>query len=129
MECSVKSSLGEMKPHTGQIQSAAHLEWLLRDGPLQELSREYYNINSLKKPKQDRYDLRSSPQWLAPLVQTIREATGTIETEINSANDNPIIDHVNGKALHGANFQGSAVGFYMDYVRVALAGLGKLLFA
>lgn len=73
----------EMKPHTGQIQSAAHLEWLLRDSPFQELSREYYSINSLKKPKQDRYALRSSPQWLAPLVQTIREATGTIETEIN----------------------------------------------
>lgn len=39
------------------------------------------------------------------------------------------MDHVNGKALHGANFQGSAVGFYMDYVRVALAGLRKLIFA
>lgn len=119
----------ELKPHPGQIQSAALLEWLLRNSPFQELSREYYSINSLKKPKQDRYALRSSPQWLAPLVQTIREATATIETEINSANDNPIIDHVNGKALHGANFQGSAVGFYMDYVRVALAGLGKLIFA
>lgn len=119
----------EMKPHPGQRESAALLEWLLRDSPFQELSREYYSINSLKKPKQDRYALRSSPQWLAPLVQTIREATATIETEINSANDNPIIDPVNGKALHGANFQGSAVGFYMDYVRVALAGLGKLIFA
>lgn len=119
----------KMKPHAGQIESAALLEWLLRDSPFQELSREYYSINTLKKPKQDRYALRSSPQWLAPLVQTIREATATIEIEVNSANDNPIIDHVNGKALHGANFQGSAVGFYMDHVRVAVAGLGKLLFA
>lgn len=111
----------EFKPHPGHIQSSALLEWLLRNSPFQELSREYYSINSLKKPKQDRYALRSSPALLEWLL--------TIETEINSAHDNPIMDHVNGKALHGANFQGSAVGFYMDYVRVALAGLGKLIFA
>uniref|UniRef100_UPI00053CEE9A PHENYLALANINE AMINOMUTASE (L-BETA-PHENYLALANINE FORMING) n=1 Tax=Taxus chinensis TaxID=29808 RepID=UPI00053CEE9A len=119
----------KVKPHPGQIESAELLEWLLRSSPFQELSREYYSIDKLKKPKQDRYALRSSPQWLAPLVQTIRDATTTVETEVNSANDNPIIDHANDRALHGANFQGSAVGFYMDYVRIAVAGLGKLLFA
>ncbi|GLJ13751.1 hypothetical protein SUGI_0219490 [Cryptomeria japonica] len=119
----------KVKPHPGQIESAALLEWLLRKSPFQELSRVYYSIDGLKKPKQDRYALRSCPQWLGPLVRTIRAATVTVETEINSANDNPIIDHANDRALHGANFQGSAVGFHMDYVRIAVAGLGKLLFA
>eukprot|EP01018_Ginkgo_biloba_P036872 Gb_04830 [translate_table: standard] len=119
----------KMKPHPGQIESAALLEWLLSDSPFMELSREYYSIDKLKKPKQDRYAIRSSPQWLGPLVQIIREATATIQVEINSANDNPIIDNLHDKALHGANFQGSAIGFYMDHVRIALAGLGKLMFA
>jgi histidine ammonia-lyase len=59
----------------------------------------------------------------------IREAMTTIETEIKSPNDNPIIDHVNGKSLHETNFQGSAMGFYMDYVRVFVVGLGRILFS
>jgi len=58
----------------------------------------------------------------------IMEATTKIETYINAPKDNRIIGHVNGKALHGENFQGSAMGFYMDYVCVVVAGLGRVLF-
>jgi histidine ammonia-lyase len=58
----------------------------------------------------------------------IRESTSKIETYINAPNDNRIIDHVNRKALHGENLKGSAMGFYMDYVHVVVAGLGRVLF-
>jgi len=62
-------------------------------------------------------------------VKKIKKSMDKIEKNINSPNENPMIDHVNGKVLHGGNFQGSPMGFYIDYVRVFLVGMGRLLFA
>jgi phenylalanine ammonia-lyase len=61
-------------------------------------------------------------------MQMIKESMAKIEKKINSPNENPMINHVNRKVLHGANFQGSPMGFYIDYVRVFVAGMGRLLF-
>ena len=55
--------------------------------------------------KQDRYPLRTAAQWLGPAMDLIHRAIKCINININSTNDNPIIDHLSEKILHGGNFQ------------------------
>ncbi len=53
----------------------------------------------------NRYALRTSAQWLAPVLETLRESTRRVETELNCTGDNPVIDHRRDDILHCGNFQ------------------------
>jgi phenylalanine ammonia-lyase len=97
--------------------------------------------------RQDRYPLRTAPQFLGPQIEDILSALDTITQECNSsmsvplfiasgnslwlilATDNPLIDGETGHIHHGGNFQAMAVTNSMEKTRLALHHIGKLLFS
>ena len=66
--------------------------------------------------KQDRYALRTAAQWLGPATETWAESVRRVSVELNSANDNPLIDHRTQEVVHCGNFQGIAITVAMDQV-------------
>lgn len=107
--------LFSVKPHQGQQKVAA---WMRSD-----------LINAMKQSGriQDRYSLRCAPHVIGVLEDSLPWYRTIIENELNSANDNPIIDPDTKQVLHGGHFYGGHIAAVMDSLKTNVANLADLL--
>ncbi|WP_110970365.1 HAL/PAL/TAL family ammonia-lyase [Pseudomonas huaxiensis] len=105
------------KPHPGQMQVAA---WIRQDLAIDAPTAPLHRL-------QDRYSLRCAPHVLGVLADSLGWLRGFIETELNSANDNPIIDAEAERVLHGGHFYGGHIAFAMDSLKNLVANVADLL--
>ncbi|MFV0477609.1 MAG: histidine ammonia-lyase [Parahaliea sp.] len=108
--------LFSVKPHPGQT-TAAH--WIHDDLRCTDVPRNSSRL-------QDRYSLRCAPHVIGVLLDTLDFARTLVTTELNSANDNPIIDAEGEHVLHGGHFYGGHIAMAMDSLKTAVANIADL---
>ncbi|KAJ7153581.1 phenylalanine ammonia-lyase [Mycena crocata] len=118
------------RPHPGQVEAASTIWDLLTGSKLAHTHGEEVTIDEDQgELRQDRYPLRTAPQFLGPQIEDILSALNTVTLECNSTTDNPLIDGEAGEIHHGGNFQAMAVTNAIEKTRLSLHHIGKLLFA
>ncbi|MGH3929438.1 MAG: HAL/PAL/TAL family ammonia-lyase [Pseudonocardiaceae bacterium] len=124
-----------LKPHPGQIWAADRMRRLLAGSKLAQPS-----VRAGSRPSvgvsdgpvagcliQDPYSIRCLPQFVAPIVEGIRNAGRQIEIELNSVSDNPLIDPADSAFYHGGNFLGQVPALALDRIRHYVGLMAKHL--
>jgi len=128
----ISEPLNSVKLHKGQNETASKLRSVLEGSQLLK-KREDKLFNGINGEKvfsekvQEYYSLRCVPQILGPVIETIDHSCDVLVGEINSANDNPIIDVENKNVYHGGNFHGDYVSFEMDKLKLSVTKLSMLM--
>jgi len=124
--------LNMVKHHKGQNSIAAMLRDILKDSKMIRNRKEHlYHAGNLEQvvfedKVQEYYSLRCVTQILGPIYDTIYYAKKVLTDELNSVNDNPVIDHINENIYHGGNFHGDYVSLEMDKLKIAITKLSML---
>ena len=123
--------LNQTKRHKGQRKIAERMREHLKDSGLTR-KREHHLYNGTNQEEifqekvQEYYSLRCVPQILGPVYDTLRKVEKTLIREVNSANDNPIVDVEKQNVYHGGNFHGDYVSLEMDKLKIVVAKMTML---
>jgi histidine ammonia-lyase len=104
--------LHELRGFSGAVKSAENMRMVMAGSDLQ--------TGKLKLKVQDAYSMRSSPQVIGALRDTLAFVRAQFEIELNGVCDNPIFDPETNFVHTGANFQGTPMTLPLD---MAAAGL------
>jgi len=123
--------LNGAKMHTGQLAVAEEMRNILSGS--KRTKNRYASLKSndqieseLEEKLQEYYSIRCVPQVLGPIKDTIESVEAILIAELNSANDNPIVDYKGKNVLHGGNFHGDYVSLEMDKLKIAITKLSML---
>ena len=122
--------LNGLKFHPGQIRVAELMRSLsegsklLRNRKLELFHKSGEQV--FKQKVQPYYSLRCVPQILGPVYDTLKNAGQVIEDEVNSVDDNPIVDMASTNVIHGGNFHGDYISFEMDKLKIAVTKMTML---
>src|SRR5690606_25156174 len=107
----------EIRPHKGQINTAAHIRELLEGSEM---------IKRKKEHVQDPYSFRCIPQVHGASKDAIGYASGVFLNEINSVTDNPTVFPEADLVISAGNFHGQPLALAMDFLAIALSELGNI---
>ena len=122
--------LNALKHHDGQQQVAAAMRRAAA-GSRMLLKRETalyrrHDEAVFEHKVQPYYSLRCIPQILGPVLDTLRNAEKVLTAELNSVDDNPVVDPVSRNVYHGGNFHGDYVSLEMDKLKIVVTKLTML---
>lgn len=106
-----------IRPHKGQISTAANIEKWLADSEL---------ITRKGKQTQDPYSFRCVPQVHGASKDSIDYIQSVFETEMNSVTDNPNVFPDEDLIISAGNFHGQPLALTLDFLCLALAELGSI---
>jgi histidine ammonia-lyase len=114
------------RPHRGQLKTAENLRRMLEGSEIRESHRDCSRV-------QDAYSLRCMPQVHGAVRDTLAHCRDVMETEVNSAVDNPLVFVENskqadgeGNVISGGNFHGEPLAFALDFIGIALSALAGI---
>jgi histidine ammonia-lyase len=117
------------KPFSGQIQTAQNIYNKIKGSKLthgrDDRYDKFFKDNHLNI--QDTYSMRCAPQVLGVIRDNLSISKNWIQIEINSVNDNPLIDGENKVIYTSGNFYGGYVAHAMDTLKICSANLADLL--
>lgn len=128
----LSEALNGTKKHYGQQKIAEKMRAHLSDSQLirkreDHLYTHFEEQETVFKDKvQEYYSLRCVPQILGPVLDTLEYTEKVLENEINSANDNPIINVEDQHVYHGGNFHGDYISLEMDKLKLVVTKLTML---
>jgi histidine ammonia-lyase len=109
--------IARLRPHAGHAAIARYLRTILEGSDVILSHRDCPKV-------QDPYSIRCIPQVHGACLDAWEHSKKTVEIEVNSATDNPLV--VGDRVLTGGNFHGEPIGFAMAYLSIALAELGSI---
>ncbi|MCK5945387.1 MAG: histidine ammonia-lyase [Planctomycetes bacterium] len=107
----------EVRPHEGQIATAANLRALLLESCVVPSHKGCAKV-------QDAYSLRCAPQVHGAAKDGVRYGLDVLVTEANSVTDNPLV--FPGDVISAGNFHGQPVSQAMDFVKIAVSTLANI---
>ena len=125
----------EQKPHPGQVRSAdciyrtlADSRMIVQDDQVEQWLRKMAKDKpqGMNEQIEDAYSLRATPQVMGPVIDTTLFVQRTLEIELNSSNDNPLIVVADKNVVHNANFHGQYVSNAMDQLATVLVNMCNL---
>jgi histidine ammonia-lyase len=111
--------LHQIRPHPGQMASAANLTLLMRGSGI--VASHRHSAHAV----QDSYSVRCSPQVAGAARDTLDFARRTASIELASAIDNPVVLE-NGEVESNGNFHGEPLAFAADFLAIAAAEVGAI---
>ena len=107
----------QVRPHKGQIVTAARMRELLAGSEIVEKPKSYV---------QDPYSFRCIPQVHGTVKDTIAYVDSVIDVEVNSATDNPTVCPDDDLIISAGNFHGEPIAMPMDFLSIAMCELSNI---